>query len=139
MSYYNLVKLTDQHYLALSVAGFLFIIFDVFSHLNKEFRRREVKWLAWICGKIEGLALFFSIMAILVLPFIKMNQTNEELQRLNNFIVLSGLGLVIMLLSSKEISEMVKFIKGVFHRNNVNNAKEYNVVETNEDNDKKYP
>lgn len=102
------VQLTPIYVFSLSVAGFLFILFDwanlLVERLIKEKKPKRKRAAYWL----RAILLMGSSFSIIILPFVLKITDDKYLSRLSDNLVLLGLGIVIFLIGLKSEYEFDK-------------------------------
>ncbi|NRS17331.1 hypothetical protein HP398_12905 [Brevibacillus sp. HB1.4B] len=97
----GLITIQFKNIFSLSLAGFLFVLFDLISHFveksNKKAFRSALSYL-------RVATLFLSIMTIIVVPFFPIKWNTPFLKVITDSLVYLSLGIVIYLIGSKDRS-----------------------------------
>ncbi|RED76145.1 hypothetical protein [Cohnella phaseoli] len=103
------IQLDHKYVFSLSIAGFLFIIFDFLSFEAKDSYKTIKKQKMF--DRLAYFSLYAAVLSIIVLPHFSFLDGINKMQEINDFIVLFGLGLVIIMISNKDLREQLEFYK----------------------------
>ncbi|EMT50433.1 hypothetical protein I532_22120 [Brevibacillus borstelensis AK1] len=96
------IKIEFKNIFSLSLAGFLFILFDFVSYLVTKSNKRKLKNTL---GYLRLVTLFLSIVTIIVVPFMPIKWNTPFLKVITDSLVYLSLGIVIYLMGSKDTND----------------------------------
>ncbi|MGG4402776.1 hypothetical protein ABEW61_21810 [Paenibacillus amylolyticus] len=105
-----------------SIAGFFFILFDLTTHHLEQLKREKEKYYSWkgkILRFLKLSLLFLTAFSIVALPHLTLGWEQESILKLNDAIVLLGLGIVVFLIglkSDQEIDNVLEVFEDVENR-----------------------
>jgi len=96
------IKIEFKNIFSLSLAGFLFILFDFVSYLVTKSNKIKLKNTL---GYLRLVTLFLSIVTIIVVPFMPIKWNTPFLKVITDSLVYLSLGIVIYLMGSKDTND----------------------------------
>lgn len=95
----GLITIEFKNIFSLSLAGFLFVMFDFVSHFVEKSNKKSLKR---ILSYVRIGTLFLSVITIIVVPFIPIKWNTPYLKVITDSLVYLSLGIVIYLIGSKD-------------------------------------
>ncbi|QHT59881.1 hypothetical protein GXP70_07905 [Paenibacillus lycopersici] len=101
----DVIKIEFKFIFSFSLAGFWFILYDLFLFILETNTSRN-RYISFGLRGGRQLSLFLAIFTIVVVPFSPMKWNNNLLKQVNDSLVFIGLGLVIILIGMKTHREL---------------------------------